>query len=279
MPLVALTLDTPCYLISGLASDLTVQVRIDDKLIPLSTTQFTLVEGQCTDILVTTQEYFATASATFPSNAWGVVQQVTEIDGLTVAVSDGGKGISATFYYVPVIPLTPPVVHDTVAPPGVPQPGVSDAENAVQLGPGPVKLPPGVDPIVECPGPAKLPLAGTVSINGGSISNGIENSVLQFFYNVTGGTSTTTSPVLSFGQGSDVLTNATITGFTVAQPPTAKSKPYRPVENVTVQDGMSVVVMQRPIGEPVGPVGIVDYYLASMVPNGPVATTSLTHRI
>jgi hypothetical protein len=111
MPLVALTLDTPCYLISGLASDLTVQVRIDDKLIPLSTTQFTLVEGQCTDILVTTQEYFATASATFPSNAWGVVQQVTETDGLTVAVSDGGKGISATFYYVPVIPLAPPVVH------------------------------------------------------------------------------------------------------------------------------------------------------------------------
>jgi hypothetical protein len=98
MPLVALTLDTPCYLISGLASDLTVQVRIDDKLIPLSTTQFTLVEGQCTDILVTTQEYFATASATFPSNAWGVVQQVTEIDGLTVAVSAGGKSISATFY-------------------------------------------------------------------------------------------------------------------------------------------------------------------------------------
>jgi hypothetical protein len=264
-----ITFGSPCYLISGLGEGENVYVDIVSaqgsdsisKSILLSKTKFTKVEGLVS--LVTIEGttiatadvylYGPAAAATIPSDSWGIVQYSTTTTGVNVALSNAGNDLSVAFS-TSLLPL--------------PRPGNTTSDTIDSLttsGPGSVKLPP-------------APPALSVSINGGSVSNGIQNSLIQFSYTVTGRTTTLTSQVLPFGKASDVLTNATITSVTVSEPPTATPKTYTFIGDLTVADGMYAVIMARTTGSPVDILGLTigPYYLEAMVAEGPLTGLDLS---
>jgi hypothetical protein len=248
--------DTPCYLISGLGKDFFVYVSIvrlggPPQLILLSPTHFTEVDGHCNAIHVSPaivpppppQVFVPRSGLNIPSDGWGIVQRTPKVEGLTISLSDAAKDINVNFY-----PIVPPVDF--------------------------------VDPTqgLIIPGPLELPPEAKIFINGGSIWNGIENSVINFFYTQDGGV-VIPSGAIPFGQGSRVLTNATIPGIFIREPPTAQTPrmEYWPVSPVKEEEGMSAVVMKKPVGPPDGNLGEPEYYLASMVEEGAIPMTNLTN--
>jgi hypothetical protein len=246
------TFTKPDYVISGLGDDVWIELNVvkvgSSEWVSLETTKFTEINGLCGVLRVRRRllppgkwAYFApTARVTIPEDAWAIIQPTPGVEGFTLSGTDAGKPIKVDFFPVP-----PP--NDLV------------------------------DPLASSAPPETSPDA-KVLINGGTISNGVENSVLYFYYTLKGVQDVLRSDAIDFGKASLVLNNATISSFEIHNPPKSGPEFLATSETVTLEPGMSAVVMSKPLVPPSGtPKAIlgIEYYLAEMVKEGPVGTTTL----
>jgi hypothetical protein len=133
--------------------------------------------------------------------------------------------------------------------------------NAMFIQPQP--LPPGTV------GPSLLPPfpTHTVLIRNGSVNNGLsDESLLSVTYQLLGGRALTTTPVPT-GEETGPLLSAEILSFQFRS--TASPVSWLPLENVVMEQGMSLVV----IGDSSAP------SLAIMIPVGPVKIVELTKNL
>jgi len=231
-----ITFEPPCFLISGLGNDFSVYVQDGSSWILLSTDRFTPVAGLCRVIMVLErflpppkpQFFGAESSLVVAPDGWGIVQRLPNEDLLKVSmIVDGGNDKSVTFN-----PINPPADF--------------------------------VDPTEDATQSPDTPPFGKIFINGGGVWNGIKGSLINFIYTVNGGAPTASS-VAGFGQESGpLLNNATITSFVIRLP---SAKGYWPLNNFKMEDGMSLVVLQKVPGV---------YYVAAMVVDGPIPIVGLT---
>jgi hypothetical protein len=239
------TFDKPCYLTTTLGLGVDVYVNLiqpggPDKSVLLSTTNFAEVNGVCGAIEVVTSTFPPLREFYIPTQ-----RRTVQSDGWGIVQrAESGLTINLSDDGQPItIPLVlAPKAAESVEP---------------DLGPGPVKT--------------------KLRINGGSIYNGIENSNVIIYYPVPSGQDVIRC-VIPYPQGSTILTDTTITGFQIQNPASSPPENYFLAGDVTLEDEMSAVVMEKPVipaAKTDGLIGV-DYYLASMVESGPIPMTNLT---